>query len=197
MVLSVESDLPVYDDCRAIAIPMRTDDGTDSTLDALLPSTDSDLRATVFVHSLAPVANKPDQDHLVTELETLVERDALRDVDLLVWGNSICTESPLTEVGSGEQILDAVGEFYELAADSDLSISPFFSVSTVTTEYSEDPFNRIVPPSRAVAVYEGSELSAVFPCLIDGTAYTPEDLLAHLAQQRVATTEPIAVDESV
>jgi len=137
---------------------MRTDDGTDSALDALLPSTDSDLRATVFVHSLAPVPNKPSQDRIVSELEALADSDVLSEVDLLVWGNSICTGSPLTDVGSGQRIIDAVGEFYDLAANSRLSISPFFSVSTVTTEYSEDPFNRITPPSQAVAVYEEDEL---------------------------------------
>lgn len=175
---------------------MKTDDGPNPPLDALLPSTDSDRRATVFVHSLAPVANKPDQDRLVSELEALTERDVLGDVDLLVWGNSICTGSPLTGVGTGQRILDAVGEFYDLAANSELSISPFFNVSTVTTEYSEDPFNRIVPPSRAVAVYEEDDLAAVFPCLLDGTAYTPEDLVTHLARQRTAATEPVAVDES-
>lgn len=171
---------------------MSTDDGPDSTLDALLPSTDSDLRATVFVQSLAPVPNKPDQDRLVSALETLTERDALDDIDLLVWGTSICTGSPLTEVGNGQRILDALGEFYTLAADSSLSISPFFNVSTVTTEFSEDTFNRIVPPSRAIAVYEEDELVAVFPCLLDGTAYTPEDLISHLTHQRTA----VVVDES-
>ncbi|WP_324662063.1 HTH domain-containing protein [Haloarcula sediminis] len=176
---------------------MRTDDATDPTLDAVLPPADSDLRATVFVHSLAPAPNKPSQDRLVADLQELAERDTLSDVDLLVWGTSICTSSPLTDIGSGRRILDAIGEFYELAANSRLSVSPFFSVSTVTTEYDEDAFSRVVPPSRAVAVYDGTELAAVFPCLVDGTAYTPEDLVAHLTRQQPATLGPAVVDESV
>jgi len=174
---------------------MRSDDTTDATLDALLPPTDSDLTATVFVHSLGPVESKSNQDQLVAELDALDQRDALSGVDLVVWGNSICTGSPLTEVGNGQRILDAVGEFYELAANTELSIAPFFSVSTVTTEYSPTAFSRIVPPSRAVAVYEGEELAAVFPCLLDGTAYTPEDLVSHLARDRTAGRVPL--DESV
>lgn len=174
---------------------MQTDDA-DLTLDALLSSIDEDLTATVFVHSLAPVESKPNQERLVTELEELAERGVLDDLDLLVWGDSICTRSPLTEVGSGQRILDAVGEFYQLAANSEVSISPFFSVSTVSTEYTPNSFSRIVPPSRAVAVYEADELAAVFPCLLDGTAYTPEDLLSHLSQERTTATERIVVDES-
>ncbi|WP_262177592.1 HTH domain-containing protein [Haloarcula laminariae] len=175
---------------------MHTDDATDPTLDAVVPPTDSDLRVTVFVHSVGPAPNKPSQDRLVAALRSLADRDVLDDVDLLVWGSSICPSSPLTDLGSGRRILDAVTEFYDLTADSDLSIAPFFSVSTVTTAYGDEAFERIVPPSRAVAVYEGSELAAVFPCLVDGTAYTPEDLVAHLRGQRTAAAGPAMVDES-
>ncbi|MBX0303063.1 HTH domain-containing protein [Haloarcula salinisoli] len=176
---------------------MRADDATDPTLDALLPPTDSDLTATVFVHSLGPAECKSDQDQLVTELASLTERSVLDDLDLVVWGNSICTASPLTEVGNGQRILDAIGEFYDLAANSELSIAPFFNVSTVTTEYNPDAFSRIVPPSRAVAIYEAGELAAVFPCLLDGTAYTPENLVSHLARERTGETGAVVLDESV
>jgi len=176
---------------------MQADDSFDPTvLDAYLPSTKSDLQATVFVHSLAPVGTKTCNDRLVAELDTLVQRGALSDLDLLVWGNSISTASPLTEVGTGQRIVDAVSEFYDLAAGGDCSIAPFFKVSQVTTEYSDDSFSRIVPPSRAVALYDQSELAAVFPCLIDGTAYTPEDLVAYLDSEQTETAERLLVDES-
>jgi len=175
---------------------MKSEDAADPTLDALLPSTESDLQATVFVHSLAPVACKESQDRLVADLEELAERGTLDGVDLLVWGKSICTNSPLTDLGSGQQAIDAIGEFYDLAANTSVSISPFFNVSTVTTEYSDEPFSRIVPPHRAIALYEESELAAVFPCLIDGTAYTPEDAVAYLSQEGTMATEPPLVDES-
>lgn len=176
---------------------MNTDDSFDTAaLDSLVPSRDADLRATVFVHSLAPVPSKESQDRLVDRLDTLRERGVLGDVDLVVWGNSICTGSPLTRVGAGERILDAIGEFYDLAADSDIAIAPFFRVSNVTTEYSEESFRRIVPPCRAVALYDGDELTAVFPCTVDGTAYTPRDLLAYLASGRTTASERVLVDES-
>ena len=175
---------------------MKTDDSLDTAaLDALVPSGDADLRATVFVHSLAPVSSKESQDRLVDDLETLDERGELTDVDLLVWGDSICVGSPLASVGAGQRILDAIGAFYDLAADSDISIAPFFRVSNVATEYSEESFRRIVPPCRAVALYDAEELVAVFPCLVDGTAHTPDDLLAYLTD-RVPRTGRLLVDES-
>ena len=175
---------------------MKTDDSLDTAaLDALVPSGDADLRATVFVHSLAPVSSKESQDRLVDDLGTLDEQGVLSDVDLLVWGSSICTGSPLTTVGNGERILDAIGSFYDLSADSEISIAPFFSLSEVETEYSEESFRRIVPPCRAVALYDGEELVAVFPCLVDGTTHTPEDLLAYLTDRATATRR-LLVDES-
>lgn len=176
---------------------MTTDDSLDvAVLDALVPSRDADLRATVFVHSLAPVSSKESQDRLVDQLGALAERGVLSDVDLLVWGKSICTGSPLAGVGSGERILDSIGEFYDLAANSDLCIAPFFRISDVTSECSEASFRRIVPPCRAVAVYDDETLAAVFPCLVDGTTYTPEDLLAYLGRRRTTATEGLVVDES-
>ncbi|MDS0258492.1 hypothetical protein NDI56_03590 [Haloarcula sp. S1CR25-12] len=176
---------------------MRTDDSLDpATLDTLVPSTDTDLSATVFVKSLAPVACKDGQDRLVDGLDTLAERDVLDGVDLLVWGNSICTGSPLSEVGSGQRIVDSIEEFYDLAADSQFSISPFFRVSNVTTEYSEGAFRRIVPPCRCIALYERDSLAAVFPCVVDGTAYTPEDLVSYLTRQRTPAGERVLIDES-
>ena len=111
---------------------MRAGEATDPALDTLLPSTDSGLQATVFVESLASAANEENQDRLVTEPGTIAEHNALGDLDLLVRGNSIYTGSSLTEVGNGRRILDAVGEFYDLAANGGLSIAPFFSVSTVS-----------------------------------------------------------------
>jgi len=175
---------------------MRADNAPDQTLDALLPPTDSTLTATVFVHSLGPAECKSAQDQLMTELMSLADRGMLDDIDLVVWGNSICTSSPLTEVGGGQRILDTIGAFYDLAANSELSIAPFFNVSTVTTEYNPEAFSRVVPPSRAVAIYEEGELAAVFPCLLDGTTYTPEKLVSHLARERTADSGPVVLDES-
>jgi len=128
---------------------MRAGKATEPALDALLPSTDSDLQATVFVESLASAANKESQDRLVTEPGTIAEHNALGDLDLLVWGNSIYTGSSLTEVGNGRRILNAVGEFYDLAANGGLSIAPFFSVSTVSGVQPRDvQSDRPAVPSR-------------------------------------------------
>jgi len=176
---------------------MSTHDSADkATLHRLVPAPDTELQMTVFVHSLAPVESKESQDRLVRRVDSLGDRGVVDAVDLEVWGTSICTASPVTRLGSGRRIIDAITEFYDRAAESDFSVAPFFRRSSVSTEYSDEEFRRIVPPQRAVALYEAGDLAAVFPCLVDGTAYTPEDLLRYLEQRQNAAREPLVVDES-
>lgn len=176
---------------------MNTEDSRDSAkLDSLVPSTDTEVQATAFVQSLGPVASKESQDMLLGELDDLADRGVLAGIDLVVWGNSVCTESPAADIGSGRRVVDAIADFHELTADSPLSIAPFFRVSTVTTAYSDRDFRRIVPPNRAVALYVAGDLAAVFPCLIDGAVYTPDDLVAYLSRQGSPAPEQLLVDES-
>lgn len=175
---------------------MDTDKPFETTpLDSLLASTET-LRAEVFVRSLAPVSRKQTQDELVGRLEGLVESGVLADVDLLVWGDSICTQSPLSEVGSGQRIVDTISEFYALSAEGPLSVAPFFHTADVSAELTGECFRRIVPPHQCIALYDESELVAVVPSVIDEVTYTPRDALSVLEhRQEGSSTVPMA-DES-
>ncbi|WP_135302748.1 HTH domain-containing protein [Haloarcula amylovorans] len=155
-------------------------DETHDHLDELLPSSETDLRVEVFVHSLAPVGCKENQDTLVERLRALVADGALADIDLQVWGDSVATGGPLAEVGAGERIAAAISEFYELAAKKNISISPFFRISKVTSSVTDESFRRIVPPCCCIALYTEDGLVGVFPSLIDGVAYTPDDAITYL-----------------
>ncbi|MDS0276789.1 hypothetical protein NDI85_03215 [Halomicroarcula sp. S1AR25-4] len=167
-------------------------------LEELLPSREVTLSAEVFVHSLAPVGSKQQQDALVERLSGLVEEGLLEELDLLVWGDSICTGSLLASIGSGKRIVSTIGEFYALAAKRGISISPFFRISKVTSSFADESFRRIVPPCRCLALYAERELVAVFPCLIDGVAYTPEDAVAALERTRESSMSSRALaDESI
>lgn len=174
-----------------------TDETSDTTqLRSLLPATDAPLRATVFVRSLAPISRKQTQDQLMTRLDVLTETGALSEVDLLVWGDSVCTTSPLTEVGCGQRVVDAIGEFYALAAETPFSVDPFFRISEVTSELTGESFRRITPPRQCLALYDGSELVAVFPSLVDGVDYTPRDALSVLEARREEAAPVPMADES-
>lgn len=166
-------------------------------LEELLPSTETSLTAEVFVHSLAPVGSKRQQDALVERLSGLADEGVVDGVDLLVWGDSICTGSVLANVGSGERIVSTIGEFYALAAKRGISISPFFRITKVTSSFADESFRRIVPPCRCLALYAEQKLVAVFPCVVDGVAYTPEDAISVLERTRSASVSSRAMaDES-
>jgi len=138
------------------------------------------MRVELFVHSLAPVGSKQQQERLLSDLERLEENGRLRDIELTVWGDSICTEGVLSSVGSGDHIVSAIGDFYALASTADLSISPFFQISNVQSDVTSESFRRITPPSCCLAVYAANELVGVFPSLLDGVAYTPHDFVEYL-----------------
>lgn len=176
---------------------MSPDEQSDPThLDALLPSTGTPLRAELFVSSLAPAPSKECQDELIERLESLVETDRLVEVELLVWGDSICTDSALSGMGYGERIISAIGDFYALTANSELSIAPFFRSTTVTSEFTDETFRRIVPPHRCIALYDEEELVGVFPSLVDGVTCRPEDVIAHLEQRPSSAQSTVQADES-
>jgi hypothetical protein len=180
-----------------MAVVMDTENSFDRAgLAAFVPPVDAELSATVFVQSLAPASGKERQDQLVEGFGRLCDCSVLAGVDLVVWGRSVCTGSELSGIGTGARIVDAIDEFHDLAAESDLSIDPFFQVSNVCSEYSGGAFQRIVPPRLAIALHAGEDLVAVAPCQINGTAYTPEDLLSLLTRQRTTMPERLLVDES-
>jgi hypothetical protein len=138
------------------------------------------------------VRSKQRQERLLTDLERLVEHDRLREVELTVWGDSICTDGPLSSIGAGEHIVGAVGDFFALASTGELSISPFFRISDVQSDVTDESFRRIVPPRCCVALYTSNELVAVFPSLIDGVAYTPNDVVEFLATGTPAPVQSVA-----
>ncbi|WP_254280385.1 HTH domain-containing protein [Haloarcula marina] len=165
-------------------------------LRSLLPSRETPLRAEMFVHSLAPVGSKQQQDELAERLRGLVDDDVLTDLDLFVWGDSICTGSALAEIGTGKHVVSAIGDFYALAATRDVSIAPFFRISKVTSSITDESFRRIVPPCRCLALYAEDELVSVFPCLVDGESFTPEDALDWLeSSANEAVASAVLADE--
>jgi len=184
-----------------LSLGTPTDAMTDETCDttqlrSILPSTDTPLRAEVFVRSLAPVSRKQTQDELMARLDVLADTGVLSEVDLHVWGDSICTTSPLVEVGCGKRICDAIGEFYALAAESPFAVDPFFRISNVTAELTGESFRRISPPHQCLALYEESELVAVFPSIVDDVAYTPRDALSVIEARREESALAPMADES-
>lgn len=162
------------------------------TLEEFLPEPGVESRIELFVQTLAPVENYDSQGRLVSALTDLRDEDALGDLSLTVWGNRICTDGELSTVDSGKHIVDSIADFYSFAAEKDVGISPFFRTRTVDSSMSGQRFKSIVPPSQCAAMYQNGELVGVFPCVIDGDAYSVRDAIEQLqTKDSEVTTETL------
>lgn len=142
---------------------------------------DSDpTRAELYVRSLAPVGSRDRQAAAVDRLQGLRASGVLEDVDLTVWGDSICLEGPNARIGSGRRIADRVRQFREWAAEGDAEIDPFFEDAVVDSSMTGECFRRVVPPTMCLAVYAEERLTGVYPCVVDGEVRDVEDGLAVL-----------------
>lgn len=134
----------------------------------------------MYVRSLAPVGCRDRQDAVVDQLRDLRRRGRIDDVDLTVWGDSVCLEGPNARVGAGRQIVDRIITFRRWCEDADVSIDPFFEDATVDSSVTDECFRRIVPPMMCLAIYAGEELAAIYPCVEDGETLSVEEGLTAL-----------------
>lgn len=142
---------------------------------------DSDTtRAELYVRSLAPVGTRDRQGAVVDRLRSLRRSGVLEDVDLTVWGDSVCLEGPNARIGSGRHIADRITAFRRWAEESDAEIEPFFEDTEVDSSMTGECFRRVVPPTMCLAVYADGELADVYPSVVDGDVRSVEDGLAEL-----------------
>lgn len=132
-------------------------------------------RAELFVRSAAPGGIADLQRRLCERLEGLAADGVLESVDCEVWGRNIPAEP-----GSEPSVWGKYDEFVEWAAEHDCSLGPAFSVRETGTLVSEETRRVVSVPMLCLAVYQGEELRAVYPCLNDGDVYTVEDGIAEL-----------------
>ncbi|WP_284011215.1 HTH domain-containing protein [Haloarcula pelagica] len=156
-------------------------DATDRNLPSnQLPTTEPIVRATVYLQSLAPTSSYSSQERLVERLQSLVDAGYIDELTVTVWGEQVCTEGALSTVTDCSQIIQAIGDFFALAADSSVEVAPFFRVKEISSSLSGEEFNCISTPARCVAFYTAESLLGVYPCKVDGVVYTPEDALTQL-----------------
>ncbi len=117
---------------------------------------------------------------MVDRLQSLRRNGALEDVDLTVWGDSVCMEGPNARIGSGRRIADRIAAFRQWAEESEAEIDPFFEDTEVDSSMTGECFRRVVPPTVCLAVYADGELVDVYPSMVDGEVRSVEDGLTEL-----------------
>lgn len=160
---------------------MKSHDATDQPIpETHLPTSESAIHATVYLQSLAPTSSYSTQERIVERLQSLAEAGHIGELTITVWGEQICTDGALSSVPECSEIIQAIGDFFALAADSSIEISPFFRVKEITASLSGEEFKCISMPARCLAFYTDESPFGVYPCKIDDVVYTPQDALTQL-----------------
>ncbi|WP_276271733.1 HTH domain-containing protein [Haloarcula litorea] len=166
-------------------------------LERLLSPVGTGLSAELFVRSLAPVGSKSRQEDLVERLDGLREDGRLADLRVTVWGDSVCPDGALADVGGGAHIVPTIASFYALAAKRNFSVAPFFRNGTVRSSITDEEFQRIVPPQRCLALSDAEgDLVGVFPCLVDDVVHTPETAVTYLEATAGEPSHALAEDSA-
>lgn len=158
---------------------------------------DRTQRVELYVRSLAPCGAKNDQDAIIERLLALQRQGIIDDVDLTVWGDAICLDGASARVGVGAQVTERIRAFHRWCEDEKASLEPFFTWSGVDSSISGDSFERVVPPHRCLAIYEGDRLQEVYPCSIDGVTWSLEEGLRSLEQHSSRSVRQSTVFEEV
>lgn len=121
-------------------------------------------------------------------VETLRDLDANGRID----GYDVSTwpeRATLSPGHPGVDVVDAYERFQSWASERGVSINPPFAVRTETRTLVGDEYAVLRTPTMCLAVYDGSRLAGVFPCVDDGTVHTVDDALETL-ESATRTREP-------
>lgn len=141
-------------------------------------------RVRIFLRSLAPpLGASQQQNDVLEQLESFERQGVLEEMDVTVWGKSICPESAGSQTGPGEQILERIEEFTSWSASEDVSVDLSFEENDVDCSITDEQYRKIVLPRVCLAVYAEEEPELVLPCKINGDYYRVEDLITSFQQR--------------
>lgn len=144
----------------------RTSEDTETTVDLL-------LRAD------GPAAWKQ-QQQVIETLDRLDETDAIDGYRTQVWGNAVPLGGPLSETVFYRAAVRKVRAFEEWAESRDGPVELPFERDEVVSELTGDRHSLVRLPMTCLAVYDGADLLAVYPCVEDGEPCSVEDLLERM-----------------
>lgn len=143
----------------------------------------------LYLRSLAPDGTRPAVDDIVERLQRLDAAGAIADLTVHVTGEKVCPESPTTQTGPGQRLLDRVAAFEAWADRTDRSISePFRRVEDARGIDGSD-HSGVTFPTMAMAEYEDDDLRFVSPTTEGSVVYTVRDRLDVLVDR---TAEPVS-----
>ncbi|WP_420182723.1 HTH domain-containing protein [Haloarcula sp. KBTZ06] len=134
-------------------------------------------RATLFVRSDLPALSQKRCTAIERELQELVCRGVLDDVDTVEWEKRV----PLQGSGNGPE-RDLYNEFAEWAREAGGCLAPFFDTRLCYSSTTGEKRRELVMPAVCLAVYESGDLVQVAPFADRGRTESVEECIAELAE---------------
>lgn len=127
-------------------------------------STADSKRVKLFLRANAEVGAERTKDAAVETLADLSADGVIEGYDVNVWGRELRVDGPLASTEYGSELLEHIREFRSWAVANGVSLESVFNEGTVTSPLTDEHYEVVSLPTMCLAVYEGGELSGVYPC---------------------------------
>lgn len=138
------------------------------------------VRAELWVRSLAPTGCRPQQEACLQHLRQLEADGDIETFTVEVWGTHLAL-SDGERTAIGQRIHDRVEEFRAWAMEHGMAPDSLFSTESINPLPPSEEYTRITLPLMTLAEYEGDTLRFVSPCTDGETVHTVTDRLDALA----------------
>lgn len=147
-------------------------------------------RLELYVRSLSASEARTEQETVVEQLATLVERDLIDEYSVEVWGKELCPTGVMAQTEPGRATLELVSEFQAWAEEAGYSLTPFFERSTVHRSLTHEESLLVIRlPVMTLAAYQDGELTFVAPCREGETVYSVRNILDELLSKEDESQE--------
>ena len=135
-------------------------------------------RLELYVRSLSASEARTEQETVVEQLATLVERGLIDEYSVDVWGEELSPTGVMAETEPGQVALERVAEFRAWARETHRSLVPFFERRAVRRPLTGEWSRLIIKlPVMTLAAYRDGELTFVAPCREGETVHSVGSLL--------------------
>lgn len=138
-------------------------------------------RVRLFAQGFAPNGAEGVPASIYDRLRRLEAEGVIDDCEVEVWGRKVPRRLGDDRPAIATDLLDRIDEFRAWADRTGASLDRCFHESTVRSELTDEVRTEVRLPVVCLAVYDGDDLTAVFPHAEAGEEYTVADGLEALA----------------
>jgi hypothetical protein len=123
------------------------------------------------------------QGSVIDELDRLETAEAIDGYRVRVWSGLVPTDGPLSETAFHRSAARAAREFEAWADDHERPVEVPIERESVASELTGTEYHVLRPPAVCVALYRDGDLTAVYPCDVEGDRHSIPDVLDRIGDR--------------